>query len=512
MNEFENPNHNNNNYDDVNSSENYEEASVAEAHSSESAEPQEFTESNSDAARDNCEESRQNSGEHSEQTSDSGTPFNQSPYTNTASQPNFSPYENPYNMNGYGQPILRPVGYTPIKPKKEHKAMSKGLKVFCIILAAFIALTGTTLAGYLCGKGSVSVNRAGLYSKVNIDLSEKPKDTDELTAGEVYAKVNESIVGICTYNSNGEGSNATGVIYTEDGYIVTNDHIYSNVSAPKFRIYTFDGKEYTAEYVAGDSISDLAVLKITDGKDFKPAEFGNSDELFCGESVVALGRPSGASDSTSITKGIVSMTERRVSITSNYSSRMIQTDSAINPGSSGGALVNMYAQVIGITSSKQSGTDYDAVGFAIPTTTMKRVVTQLIANGKVTDRAKLGITYTEMNSVSAEINNANAVGIYVASVSEDSDLYGKVGEGDIITQINGIDIINDDIVLDIIENSKAGDTITVTVVDKNGSVSSYTAKLGVNTGESSYNEKLEAGSDNAGDSSGSGTFDFPFGE
>ena len=407
---------------------------------------------------------------------------------------------------------MQPVNYTPIKPKREHKPMAKGLRVFCIVLAVFIALTGTTLAGYLCGKSGSSAGGVGLYRKTNVDLAEKPKDTDELTAGEVYEKLNNSIVGICAYNANGEGSSATGVIYSEDGYIITNDHIYSKISAPKFRIYMADGSEHTAEYVAGDTVSDLAVLKIKEGSGFKPATLGNSDELYCGETVVALGRPGGASDATSITKGTVSMTDRRVSITSNYSSRMIQTDSAINPGSSGGALVNMYGQVVGITSSKQSGTDYDAVGFAIPTTTVQRVVSQLISSGKVTDRAKLGITYKEMNSVSAELSNAKAVGIYVVSVSNDSDLYGKLKEGDIITQINGIQITTDDIVLDVIENSKAGDKITVTVVGADGSTAEYTAKLGANVGESSYKEKLESKTEDNNSSSGSGTFDFPFGE
>lgn len=459
-------------------------------------------------------------GEQPKQQGDTSEPQQEAPVYNGQQAPfngnnaaPFMPYGNPYGQSGvYGQPPMQQINYTPVMPSVERKPMSKGLRVFCIVLAVFIALTGTTLTGYLCGRSSASGGSAGLYSKVEVDLSEKPKNTDEYTAGEVYEKLNASIVGICTYNDNGEGSNATGVIYTEDGYIVTNDHIYSSISAPRFRIYTADGKEYTAEYVAGDSISDLAVLKIKDGSGFKPAEFGNSNELYCGETVVALGRPSGATDATSITKGTVSMTERRVSITSNYSARMIQTDSAINPGSSGGALVNMYAQVVGITSSKQSGTDYDAVGFAIPTTTMQRVVSQLISEGKVTDRAKLGITYTEMNSVAADINNAKAVGIYVVSVSNDSDLYGKLNEGDIITKINGIDITNDDIVLDIIENCRAGDTITVSVVEADGSSAEYTARLGANIGESSYNAKLESKDNSESSSSGSGTFDFPFGE
>jgi len=378
--------------------------------------------------------------------------------------------------------------------------------VFCLILAVVIVVSGCLFGGYYIGKNSVT----GTGGTVDVVLDSKPKDTDEYTAAQVYDAVNQSVVGIRVYNTAGEVSDASGVVYSKDGYIVTNDHIYSEIAAPKVKIYMHDGTEYNAEYVAGDVVSDLAVLKIVGGKDFKAATFGNSNELFCGENVVALGRPSGASDDTTVTSGIVSLTARRISNTSNYSARLIQTDSAINPGSSGGALVNMYGQVIGITSSKLASANYDNIGFAIPTTTMQRVVTQLISDGKVSDRAKLGITYTELDSVTAEVNNAPASGIYVATVSADSDLYGKISEGDIITKINGKDIISDDVVLDVIEDCRAGDTVTVTVVDEYGNEKDYEAVLGANVGESSYSEVIK--SDDKEDSIYGGTFDFPYGE
>ncbi len=407
--------------------------------------------------------------------------------------------------------VINPIEYTPVSDEKRRKGSSIGLKFFCIAVALMLLVTGSALGGYLYGKGLLnSVNTNDLYKKIELDLASKPKDTDQYTAAQVYEQLNKSIVGICIYNENGEMSQASGVVYTEDGYIVTNDHIYAKVSAPKFKIYAYDGTEYNAVYVSGDVVSDLAVLKITDGEGFAPAVFGDSNELFCGEHVVALGRPSGASDYTTVTSGIISLTARRVSNNSNYSARLIQTDSAINPGSSGGALVNMYGQVIGITSSKLASSNYDNIGFAIPTTTMKRVVTQLIKDGKVTDRAKLGITYTELNSVTAEISGAPAVGIYVATVSSDSDLYGKVAEGDIITKINGKEITSDDIVLDIVEDCRAGDTVTITVVDEDGGETEYDVKLGANVSQSSYSKVLES-KEESNDSSG-GTFDFPYGE
>ena len=423
-----------------------------------------------------------------------------------------------FGASGYGYPDfeqnnLTPqnrINYSEVLPVKDYKPMSKGLKAFALIMAAVIMLTGASVAGYFLGRNSTG---SGTRKNVTVNLAAKPADTDEMTAAQVYEKVNSSVVGITVYNSAGDGSQASGVLYSEDGYIITNDHIYSEVGAPKFKIYTSDGKEYDAKYIAGDQISDLAVLKI-DGSGFTPAQFGNSDEIIYGENVVAIGRPSDATQASSITKGIISSTGRRVKTTSNYSAKLIQTDSAINPGSSGGALVNMYGQVIGITSSKLAGVSYDAVGYAIPTKTMKRICEELIKNGKVVSRAKLGITYTAINSVTAEINGYDCVGLYVASVSEDSDLYGKISEGDVITHINGIEVTSDDIVLDIIEESSAGDKISVTVLTKKGNEVTLDAVLKANVGESSYTTEINSSesSDNDSSSSSGGTFNFPFGE
>ena len=413
------------------------------------------------------------------------------------------------NFSNQDEPVWNKVEYSDINPINNYKPMSRGLRIFCAIMAAVVLLTATTAAGYFMGRGSVANNYIG--ASVDVDLAAKPKDEDPNTSAQIYEMVNKSIVGIRVYNEAGQVSDASGVVYTRDGYIVTNDHIYSEIGAPKFKVFMYDGTEYDATYVAGDAVSDLAVLKI-DGVKLQVAEFGNSNELINGESVVAMGRPNDATDFTSITGGMISLTKRRVKTTSSYTARLIQTDSAINPGSSGGALVNMYGQVVGITSSKLAGVEYDAIGFAIPTTTVKRVVEQLIADGKVTDRAKLGITYTEVNSVTAEVENYAAVGLLVVSVSEDSDIFGKVGEGDFITHVNGIAITNDDIILDVIEDCKAGDTISLTVLLNNGSEVDFDVKLRANTSDSSYSSTITSERDQQSGGSNDGTFDFPFGE
>lgn len=401
-----------------------------------------------------------------------------------------------------------PIRYTPVEKSEGSAESQRGFKIFCLILAMVILVTAGCVGGYYLGREEPTMQ--SLYSDVDLDLSAKPKDTDESTAAEVYAKVDPSVVGIRVYNSQGKMADASGVIYTKDGYVITNDHIYSEIGAPSFKIYMHDGKQYDADYVAGDVVSDLAVLKIRDGKDLVPATLGDSNEIYCGEHVVAIGRPSDATARSTITSGIVSLKSRRVQTTSSYSARLIQTDSAINPGSSGGALVNMYGQVIGITASKISGDEYDLIGFAIPTTTVKRVVEQLIKSGEVTNRAKLGISYTMVDSVTAEINDINAVGLYISEVTSESDLYGKLEKGDIITHVNGIAITEDDIILDIIETCYAGDTISVTVVTTDGEELEYNAVLKANIGESSYSKEIISEDSQEGDFNG--TFDFPFGE
>lgn len=428
------------------------------------------------------------------------------PVQQTTSEPETAPQSEPlktaaptFSGREYSS-VYNEVNYTPVKDE-EVVSNRKGLKVFALIMALVILLTGSCLAGYFVGKNGIT-----LTGKSVIDLAARPTDTDELTPAQVYKKVSPSVVGIAIYDSEGKGGNATGIVLSANGYIVTNDHIYSEIVNPKFKVFTSDGKEYEAKYIGGDLISDVAVLKV-DGAQFTPATFGNSDELYCGQNVVAIGNPNGAMMPSSVTEGIISATDYRITGSSNYSTKAIQTTSAINPGSSGGALVDMYGHIIGVTYLKTASSAYDNVGFAIPTTVMKRVADELISDGKVVSRAKLGITYQEITSIIAEIKGYNHVGILIASVSEDSGLYGIAKEGDFITHINGQEIVNSSVVLDIVENSKAGDIITLTIISESGATRTVQAELKANPGQSSYKT-----SDNSGSQNNNGIFDFPQGE
>ena len=222
---------------------------------------------------------------------------------------------------------------------KEAFTHLSGNKIFALILAAILIMTACFSAGYFYG-----INKT---PNVSVALDERPTE-NALNTSEVYNKVNPSVVGIIIYNTEGESSMASGVVYSKDGYIVTNDHIYSGIQNAKFKIYTSDGKELDATYVAGDTRSDLAVLKTKDSI-LTPAVFGNSDECIVGEGAVAIGRPAGATNKSNISKGVIcGLNVRVTSASTSYSEKFIQTDTAINPGSSGGALCNMYGQVIGI--------------------------------------------------------------------------------------------------------------------------------------------------------------------
>lgn len=383
-------------------------------------------------------------------------------------------------------PIIEQAPY--VKPQGE-VPKSGGIRLFAGIVAAVLVMCACVTGGYFMGSG-----RSAGSGKV--DLATKPEAKDAKSISEVYAAVDPSVVGIYVYNENGIASSASGVVY-KNGYIITNDHIYDGTQNPKFKIYTYDGKSYDATYVAGDTRSDLAVLK-TNATGLKAATFGNSDELAVGETVIAVGCSNGADEEAALSQGCISALNRRLSITSKYTGKFIQTDSAINPGNSGGALCNLYGQVVGITSAKLVASQYDNVGFAIPTVQMKKVADSLIANGYVKGRAKLGISYYNVTSLAAEINNMPS-GLQIAQIDEKSGLYGKAEVKDIITHVNEKELTSAEVLFDVLENSTAGQTLNLTLY----SVSKKTAytcqvKLLEDKGSSSYNNSSSSGNSSSG--------------
>lgn len=368
------------------------------------------------------------------------------------------------------------------------KQSSNGIKVFFSIIAVAALLVIAVSTGFIFGKNTSNSIKPPVFNTTSLNNKVENAFTSDYT--KIFNSVKDSVVSITVWTEKkGAVSSASGVIYKENGYIVTNDHIYSDVSSPKFLVTLANGKEYDAEFIAGDTRSDLAVLKI-DATGLKTAVFGNSAEVVIGEQVVAVGFPSGAGTLPILTNGIISSNGLRVTTTSSYSTKMLQTNTAINPGSSGGALVNMYSQVIGITSAKLAGEEYDSVGYAIPSVTVVNIVDSLIKNGYVADRGRLGITYTEVDYIYSKAQNMPR-GIYIQSVSEDSDFVGKLKKGDIITHVNDIEITDSEILLDIIEQTKPGSTLSFTVKRSSGEVESVFGVLIADKGSSSYKNSLD---------------------
>lgn len=405
---------------------------------------------------------------------------------NAGTNSNFSPfnyYENPKKQT----PVVNIQ-----KPKHKETETTTGIKIFSSILALVIVAGIFLVGGYFLGKGS---NKSINKTNISTVIQNKPTDENAKNAAEIFEIANKSVVYIKVYNeSNTQSSSAaSGVIYSKSGYILTCDHIYSSVTSPKFKVTLYNGKEYDAKFVAGDTRSDLAVLKIK-AENLDVAEFGNSSENIVGEQVFAVGYSCGFSDGASITTGIISANNRRVtSTTTSYSTTFTQIDSAINPGNSGGALFNAYGQVVGITSSKISGTVYEGVGFAIPSINATSIADSLIKNGYVKGRPKLGITYSVIDSVIAEQKGLPS-GLCINEISSDSELYSKnISKGSIITHLNGEKITSANVLLNVIDNSTAGDSLTLTIYDSTTKESKdYTVKLIEDKGSSSYTEKSDS--------------------
>lgn len=304
------------------------------------------------------------------------------------------------------------------------------------------------------------IDPADDWAMVNLSSAGRSR----LTLQQLYEKCAPSIVGIKAF----QGSSfsyfwGTGIVLTEDGYILTNQHIISGTK--RAVVVLSDGAEYEALLVGEDAQTDLAVLKI-EAIGLSPAEFGDSAELQVGDDVAAIGNPLGAELSGTMTNGIISAINRDLRMNGR---RMIllQTTAAINEGNSGGALINMYGQVIGVTNMKM-GSYYSTVaveglGFAIPSSTVKPVVDQIIAAGQVSGRPGLGITVGVIPDEAKDYYDLPD-GLYITVVSEGSDAKEKgIRPGDVLLKVNGQPVTETQDVLTIRDTFTVGDTLTLTI-------------------------------------------------
>lgn len=370
-------------------------------------------------------------------------------------------------------------GGSPKKPKK-HTGMkiAASLMAMAMVSAGSIGIyshlvTPTAQESSVAQVAENDNNSSKISAEAMSLIKTEKADSQELTTEEIVEKVLPSVVGIestftITQQNNGgmfygfDGfgdfgfgnsdrqpsttdatATGTGVIITENGYIVTNAHViydseYGGGLANEISVLLEDETSYDAEVIGYDTDCDLAVLKI-DAEDLTAAEFGDSDALRLGESVVAIGNPLGFELMDTVTGGMISGLNRDITI-NDKAMDLIQTDAAINSGNSGGPLINKYGQVIGINSSKMSASyseaSIDNIGFAIPSNETAQIVDDLMKYGFVTGKPQLGISCQDVTETIAQMYNM-PVGVYVTAVSEGSAA-DKAGlkTGDVITAID----------------------------------------------------------------------------
>ena len=280
-----------------------------------------------------------------------------------------------------------------------------------------------------------TMERADPAPDVEMRLTAQPERT--LSYQEIYKKTIPSIVSVQAWSSAGSGQ-GTGIILTGDGYVVTNHHIIAGCAEASVVLH--NGKPFPAKLVGSDVESDLAILKI-EAYGLKPAEFGNSNQLQVGDIALAIGNPLGAELFGTLTEGIISAINRDVNV-DGYSMSLIQTTAALNPGNSGGALLNSAGQVIGITNMKMMSSyeTIEGLGFAIPTAWAKGVVDTLLDQGKMTGRPTIGIKCFALSEEDA-LRYGCSEGIYVESVTKGgpADLAG-LRSGDVILTADGQDM------------------------------------------------------------------------
>ena len=428
-----------------------------------------------------------------------GTPAANYYSANAAAQPQtpvppIPPYgyppQQPYPYNyGYTYPQAMPNPYLREEPKK--KKMPFGVKLLIIIMSVLFA--GSVIGFAVFGVYSAVTAGGSLPSdsdQPGFSVPDTP-DTDEeepevsapelpdievvpntegitlhsvpsgeeLDVSAVYDKVIPSTVLVITTTESGAGT-GTGIIATEDGYIITNSHVVLNTKSVAVQVKTNDGTLHDAVVVGYDKTTDLAVLKI-EGSGYTPAEFGDSDDLVMGQWVLAIGNPGGEQFSGSLTRGVISGLNRSVGSYSSNGMTYIQTDAAINPGNSGGPLVNMYGQVVGINSAKIVSEQYEGMGFSIPITGAKQIIDDLLSGGYVQGRVRFGIkgiAVTEMQSAVYEV----PLGFIISEIDEDSSFIGtEVQAYDIITAIDDIETPTLDALSNALLSYAPGDTVQV---------------------------------------------------
>lgn len=290
------------------------------------------------------------------------------------------------------------------------------------------------------------------------------KGQRELSLQELYSRCAQSVVGIrADYADESGYAWGTGIVVSADGLILTNQHVID--LATSATVTLSDGGEYPAKLVGEDVVTDIALLKIQ-AEGLVPAQFGDSGELQVGESVAAIGNPLSDRFTNSLTDGIVSAINRDVTVDGRQMT-LIQTNAALNEGNSGGPLLNRQGQVVGVTNMKMvnyySEVTVEGIGFAIPSTTVKTVVDQLLDRGSVVGRPGIGITVIPVDRTVSERFDIPR-GLYVCDVERSSDAWAQgVRPDDIILKVNGLEVRSSSELIAIRDSLSVGDSLDVTL-------------------------------------------------
>lgn len=364
--------------------------------------------------------------------------------------------------------------------------------VICVVLAA-IGIGGSLMGSSSSDSGEATTNESAQVETADQAEVAKTDSDGNYTVAGVAENCIDSCVGITIYTKAASYNNfynfgygdsqsseetvagyGSGIFMLESNgktYVMTCAHVISDGS--RFVVTTNDGDEYDASIVGYDSQTDIGVLVINQ-TGFKIAEFADSSTTIVGEQVVAIGCPGGLDFMNSVSSGYVSALDRPIKSSIGYKNECIQTDTAINPGNSGGALFNMQGQVIGVNSSKIAATEYEGIGFAVPSNTAVATANSLIKVGYVEGRAKIGITYTGLtnySNASAILNALDKLGfedakgtMVINEINSDSDLANKdVKTYDMIVAVNGETMTSTDVMTSVLADSKPGDTVTLTI-------------------------------------------------
>ncbi len=374
------------------------------------------------------------------------------------------------------------------KPKKKRKN-NPWTACICSALIASVVTAGAVGTGAALYIKNAPI-QAPQYTINTGDVSQLSSNSvlgGELTVTQIASKVGPSCVGVINktkvspkkyydpfsgryyYSSEPdsdrlvEQGTGSGIIISEDGYIVTNQHVIDGASEISVILNT--GDEYTATLIGADSKSDLAVLKI-EKSGLHAATLGDSTTVEVGELAVAIGNPLGQELAGTVTAGVISALNRTMTV-ENKVYNLIQTDAAINPGNSGGALVNSRGEVIGINTIKLSTTDVEGIGFAIAISEAKPIINDLINNGYVSGRPLVGITVTE---------NKNGLSVYSVSPDSGAAIAG-IQEGDLIVKADGQVVNTSEKLNEIRDTKKPGEYLTLTVI-RNGELQDINVLLG----------------------------------